>query len=124
MQIEFKEAFNAYLDSPVVDRQPGTHFMPPFLLILFITIGMTFLYYSKLEIIPINYLLSNLIDGLKVVELGQMREAATTTFKLGKLHRYNIFMVQMLPFLVLIAAYAISSDESAPRNRPGLSPST
>ena len=66
---------------------------------------MTLLYFSKLEIIPINYLLSNLIDGLEVVELGKMREAATTTFKLGKLHRYNIFMVQMLPLLVLIALF-------------------
>ena len=105
MNIEFKEVFNTYLDSPVIDRQPGGHFIPPFLVILLVTIGMTFLYYSKLEIIPINYLFSNLIDGLEVVELGKMREAATTTFKLGKLHRYNIFMVQILPFLVIITLF-------------------
>ena len=105
MNIEFKEVFNTYLDSPVIDRQPGSHFIPPFLFILVATLGVTFLYYSKLEIIPINYLLSNLIDGLEVVELSKMREAATTTFKLGKLHRYNIFMVQILPLLVIIALF-------------------
>jgi len=105
MKIKFKEVFNKYLDSPVIDRQPGGYFIPPFLFILFVTLGVTFLYYSKLEIIPINYLLSNLIDGFNTVELGKMREAATTTFKLGKLHRYNIFMVQMLPFLVIIALF-------------------
>ena len=105
MKIDFKEVFNTYLDSPVIDRQPGGYFIVPFLFILFVTLGVTFLYYSKLEIIPINYLLSNLIDGFKTVELGKMREAATTTFELGKLHRYNIFMVQMLPFLVIIALF-------------------
>ena len=103
MKIKFEPVLNSYLDSPVIDKQSSNHFIPVYLSILLITIGVTLLYYSKLAIIPINFLLLNVMDSIDIVELGQLREAATTSFKLGKLHRYTIFMVQLLPCLVLIA---------------------
>ena len=105
MNIQFKLALNTYFDTPVVDKQSGNHFIPLYLLILFTTICVTVLYYTKLDIIPINFLLSSAVDKIDVVELGKLREAATTTFSLGNLHRYRIFMVELLPLLVLIALF-------------------
>ena len=101
MQIQFKSTLNTYFDTPVIDKQSGNHFIPLYLFILFITIAVTVLYYFQLDVIPINFLLSNAIDKIDVVELGKLREAATTTFSLGNLHRYRVFMVELLPFLVL-----------------------
>ena len=99
MKIKFKPVLNSYLDSPVIDKQSSNHFIPVYLFILLITIGVTLLYYSKLTVIPINFLLLNVMDGIDIVEVGQLREAATTSFKLGKLHRYTIFMVQLFGHL-------------------------
>ena len=105
MKIQFKSALNTYFDAPVIDKQSGNHFIPLYLLILFTTICVTVLYYLQLDVIPINFLLSSAVDRIDIVELGKLREAATTTFSLGNLHRYRIFMVELLPFLVLIALF-------------------
>jgi oligosaccharide repeat unit polymerase len=113
MKIKFKPVLNSYLDSPVIDKQSSNHFIPVYLFILLITIGVTLLYYSKLTVIPINFLLLNVMDGIDIVEVGQLREAATTSFKLGKLHRYTIFMVQLLPFLVLIALFKTKMSKNS-----------
>ena len=84
MKIKFEPVLNSYLDSTVIDKQSSNHFIPIYLSILFVTIGVTLLFYSKLEIIPINFLLLNVMDSIDMAELGQLREAATTSFKLGK----------------------------------------
>ena len=105
MNFQFKLALNTYFDTPVIDKQSGNHFIPVYLFLLLVTIGVTLLYYSKLAVIPINFLLSNSLDSIDIVELGKLREAATTTFSLGNLHRYRVFMVELLPFLVLIALF-------------------
>ena len=59
--------------------------------------------FYKLEILPINYLLGNITDGINLDKLAKLRESSTTTFNVGKLHRYKYFMVQLLPFLVIIS---------------------
>ena len=105
MNIEFKETFSTYLKKSVIDFQSAPHFIFLYLFILLITISITILYFSKLEVIPINFLFYNIYDKIDLAELRELREGATTTFKLGKLHRYSIFMVQLLPFLVLIALF-------------------
>ena len=112
MRVEFKGTFNTYLAAPVIDKQDKNHFILPFILILFVTLIVTSIYYYNLDIIPINYLLSNLNNGFEINELGKLRESATTSFKIGKLHRYNIFMVQLLPLLVIVALLKSKISES------------
>ena len=64
---------------------------------------VTLLYYSKLDIIPVNFMFNNLMGDINVIDLAKLRESSTTTFKIGKLHRYKFFMAQMIPFLVIIS---------------------
>ena len=61
------------------------------------------LYFSKQDEIPINYFFRSLANEININELAKLREASTTTFNIGKLHRYKYFMAQLLPFLVVIS---------------------
>jgi hypothetical protein len=103
MAKDYPAGLSSFLNKPVVDNQSGKHYSLLYLLILAVSITVTFVYYSKLGVIPINYLLSNLSDQLDIGKLAKLREISTTTFKLGKLHRYKFFMAQMIPLLVIIS---------------------
>ena len=99
----YPQTFNLYLDKKIYDLQKGMSFYPLYLIILIISVSITLIYYSNLEVIPINYLFSSLSGNMDIGELAKLRETSTTTFKLGKLHRYKFFMAQMIPFLVIIS---------------------
>ena len=58
-------------------------FYPLYLIILIISVSITLIYYSNLEVIPINYLFSSLSGNMDIGELAKLRETSTTTFKLG-----------------------------------------
>ena len=46
MKIKFKPVINTYFNSPVIDKQSSNNFIPVYLFILLVTIGVTLLYYS------------------------------------------------------------------------------
>ncbi|HIB14146.1 MAG TPA: hypothetical protein EYO19_01655 [Candidatus Marinimicrobia bacterium] len=103
MKIKFQLVFNSYMQEPVNDEQSGNQFIFLYLFVLGVAITVTLLYYSKLEIIPINFMINNLLGDINITDLAKLRESSTTTFKLGKLHRYKFFMAQLIPFLVVLA---------------------
>ena len=103
MKIKFQSVFNSYMQQPVNDEQSGNQFIFLYLFVLGVAITVTLLYYSKLEIIPINFMINNLLGDINITDLAKLRESSTTTFKLGKLHRYKFFMAQLIPFLVVLA---------------------
>ncbi len=100
---DYQLTFNGFMNKPVEDEQPGNQFLFLYLFVLGIAISITLLYYSKLEIIPINFMINNLLGDINITDLAKLRESSTTTFKLGKLHRYKFFMAQLIPFLVVLA---------------------
>ncbi len=100
---DYQLTFNRFMNKPVEDEQPGNQFLFLYLFVLGIAISITLLYYSKLEIIPINFMINNLLGDINIADLAKLRESSTTTFKLGKLHRYKFFMAQLIPFLVVLA---------------------
>jgi len=101
--LNYPMVLNTYLGKPIIDKQSGNQFNILYLIVLCISIAVALVYFYRLEIIPINYLITSLSDKLDFIELAQLREAATTTFKFGKLHRYRFFIAQMIPLLVIIA---------------------
>ncbi|SVC82857.1 uncharacterized protein METZ01_LOCUS335711, partial [marine metagenome] len=103
MKIDYQLAFTSYMQEPVIDQQWRNQFLFLYLAILGIALSVTFLYYSKLEIIPFNFMINNIMGDINIVDLAKLRESSTTTFKLGKLHRYKYFMAQLIPFLVVLA---------------------
>ena len=103
MKIDYQLVFNSYMQEPVNDEQSGNQFIFLYLFVLGVAITVTLLYYSKLEIIPINFMINNLLGDINITDLAKLRESSTTTFKLGKLHRYKFFMAQLIPFLVVLA---------------------
>jgi len=103
MKIDYQLVFNSYMQEPVNDQQWGNQFLFLYLAVLGIAMSVTFLYYSKLEIIPFNFMINNLMGDINITDLAKLRESSTTTFKLGKLHRYKFFMAQLIPFLVVLA---------------------
>ena len=48
-------------------------------------------------------MINNVMGDINIADLAKLRESSTTTFKLGKLHRYKFFMAQLIPFLVVLA---------------------
>ncbi len=105
MQVKFYDDFTQYLSEKIVDKQPGNQFIMFYMFGLLIALGVTFLYFSKLDIIPVNFILQHLTDEVNFTDLAKLRESSTTTFTLGKLHRYKFFMAQMIPFLVIVALF-------------------
>ena len=103
MNVDFKTQLNKYFNMPIIDNQPGKEFLIIFIIILSVTLAVTMLYFSKLDEIPINYFFRSLANEININELAKLREASTTTFNIGKLHRYKYFMAQLLPFLVVIS---------------------
>ena len=59
MKIKFQLVFNSYMQEPVNDEQSGNQFIFLYLFVLGVAITVTLLYYSKLEIIPINFMINN-----------------------------------------------------------------
>ena len=55
---DYKLTFHSFMNESVIDEQSGNQFLFLYLIILGIAIGITFLYYSKLEIIPINFMIT------------------------------------------------------------------
>ena len=102
---DYQLTFNSFMNESVIDEQSGNQFLFLYLIILGIAISITFLYYSKLDIIPINFMINNLMGDINIADLAKLRESSTTTFKLGKLHRYKFFMAQLIPFLVVLALF-------------------
>ena len=103
MKINYQLTFATYMQEPVSDRQWGNQFLLLYLAVLGIAMSVTLLYYSKLEIIPFNFMINNVMGDVNITDLAKLRESSTTTFKLGKLHRYKFFMAQLIPFLVVLA---------------------
>ena len=103
MKINYQLTFATYMQEPVSDRQWGNQFLLLYLAVLSIAMSVTLLYYSKLEIIPFNFMINNVMGDVNITDLAKLRESSTTTFKLGKLHRYKFFMAQLIPFLVVLA---------------------
>ena len=103
MFADYPQELNSYLEASIIDKQPGNQFSIVYFILLGVSIVITMIYFFKLDIIPINYLLTNVSDKLDASELAKLREASTTTFKYGKLHRYRFFMAEMVPFLVIIS---------------------
>ena len=112
MRIDCADRLSFFLNQPIIDNQSSKHFYILYVFILTFSIAVTLLYYANLDVIPINYLLSSLSGQMDISELAKLRETSTTTFKLGKLHRYRFFMAQMIPFLVIISfiKYKISRE--------------
>ena len=103
MKIDYQLTFTTYMQESINDQQWGNQFLFLYLAVLGIAMSVTLLYYSKLEIIPFNFMINNVMGDVNITDLAKLRESSTTTFKLGKLHRYKFFMAQLIPFLVVLA---------------------
>ena len=110
--IDFAKKLNIYYKSPIIDKQPSSEFFILFYIVLGLTLTVTFIYLFKLDIIPLNYLISSLTTDINAQELARLREASTTTFNIGKFHRYKYFMSQLLPFLVILSIYKTKLSKS------------
>ena len=102
-KIEFVPQFNQYLSKEIIDKQPENHFFMFYFFALLFALTVTLIYFSKLDIIPLNFIIEHLLDEVNYTDLAKLRESATTTFTLGKLHRYRFFMAQVIPFLLIVA---------------------
>ncbi|MDP6571117.1 MAG: hypothetical protein QGF57_07770 [Candidatus Marinimicrobia bacterium] len=105
LRVNFSDDFNHYLSQKMEDKQPGNQFFMFYLFALIIALAVTFLYFSKLDIIPVNFIFQHFTDDVNFTDLAKLRESATTTFTLGKLHRYKFFMAQMIPLLIIVAFF-------------------
>ena len=96
-----KASFFNFLSQPFSTQLGGFSFFLPFSILCLVSLAISLKYLSMIEI-PFIYLIRDVDSALSFAKL---REIATTTLQGAKLHRYRFFMIQVLPFLTLMAYF-------------------
>lgn len=98
-KFNFKQEFNSFIKEPVSDFGYQPEFKMIYFIIVIIIFGVSILYLTKLQSIPIIDLIKNPSANQL---LAKSRELATTTFE-GKYHRYTFFFKMLLPLFTFIS---------------------